>query len=128
MKKSIVMAIAMSLILVGSVQAQKKADQGVNLFDLGAKGIVTVKESPSGDGSKNFMIMEVSPLWWKKQKKATKESVVNQGLMLAKAQKKSVIHGVYVANKANRKWLAYGDPSSDKIEIYKKEGSFLELE
>jgi hypothetical protein len=43
MKKSIVMAIAMSLILVGSVQAQKKADQGVNLFDLGAKGIVTVK-------------------------------------------------------------------------------------
>ena len=50
MKKSIVMAIAMSLILVGSVQAQKKADQGVNLFDLGAKGIVIVKESPTGSG------------------------------------------------------------------------------
>jgi hypothetical protein len=124
--KLIVMAMVMSLFLVGSVQAQKKADDGVNLFDLGAKGIATVKESPSGDGSKNYLIIEVSPSWWKKQSKATKESVVNQGMMLAKAQKKNVIHGVYVANKSNHKWLAYGDLSSGAIEIYKKEGSFLE--
>jgi len=116
------------LFLVGLTQAQNKNGGDVNLFELGAKGLVQVKESPSGNGSRNFLIIEVSPSWWKKQKKATKQSVVNQGLMLAKAQKKNVIHGVYVANKANRKWLAYGDINTGTIEIYKKEGSYLELE
>jgi hypothetical protein len=116
MKKLIVMAMVLVFCLVGSVQAQKKTSE-VNLVDLVSRKIVTLKESPSGNGSKNFLIIEVPLSWWKKQTKATKESVVRQGIWLSKAQRRSVIHGVYVASRANKKWLAYGDPNSEKIDV-----------
>lgn len=116
MKKLIVIAMVLVFCLVGSVQAQKKTSE-VNLVDLVSRKIVTLKESPSGHGSKNFLIIEVPLSWWKKQTKATKESVVRQGIWLSKAQRRSVIHGVYVANNANKKWLAYGDTNSEKIDV-----------
>ncbi len=122
MKKMMIMAMAMVLCFVGVVQAgkQKQMDEtakyeGAVLIMLGAKGLATVDV----DQNKTYLLIYMEPSWWKKQTRDMKQSLVNEGIILAQTQKRDVLRGVYVVDRVSRDYLAFGSLTTGEITIYK---------